>query len=69
MWSSVERKVEHLESRLNISADNFVEEEERPTRASLIEGLANISDISQWGGILLRCVHNSPPPPPPSFYD
>lgn len=47
MWNNVERKVQLLESKLNISADNFIDEERRPTRASLIDGVANISDLSQ----------------------
>lgn len=46
LWDDVEMKLKLLESSVTTSADNFVAEEPRSPKASLIEGLANISDLT-----------------------
>ena len=47
-WDSLEVKLEKLQEKTNISASNFIDDEHRPTRASLIDGLANVSNIGQY---------------------
>jgi hypothetical protein len=47
VWDDLDQRVQLLEEDLSTSADNFVEDERRTTRASLIDGVADISDLSR----------------------